>query len=103
MLFYGTEQEVKVTLEQIETSLSSDNGLMHFRKYTPKNPKTTLPLYTYYVNVPSVLTSTERNVKEEEVPHQELKIEFILQPEKWESEKRTGENIFAVNSKCLES
>lgn len=99
MLFYGTEQEVKDTLNQIEASLSTDDGLMRFQKHTPKNPKTTLPLHTYYVDVPSVLTSTERNVKEEEVPRQELKIEFILQPEKWESEKRTGENIFAVNSK----
>ena len=99
MLFYGAEQEVKDTLQQIEASLSTDDGLMHFQKHTPKNPKTNLPLHTYYVDVPSVLTSTERNVKEKEVPHQELKIEFILQSEKWESEKRTGENIFAVNSK----
>ncbi len=100
MLFYGTEEEIVDTLHQIEQLLEKeDTGLMRFKKHMPKNPKTTLPLHTYYVDVPSVLTSIERNVKEEEIPHQELKIEFILYPEKWEFEKRTGENIFAVDSK----
>ncbi len=98
MLFYGTELEVIDTLKQIETLLGTGDGLMEFRKHTPKNPKTTLPLHTYYVDIPSVLTAAERNVKEEGEPQQELKIEFILQPEKWEFEKRTGENIFAVKS-----
>ncbi|MBO5237858.1 MAG: nucleotidyl transferase AbiEii/AbiGii toxin family protein [Lachnospiraceae bacterium] len=98
MLFCGTEQEVIDTLKQIETLLGTGDGLMEFRKHTPKNPKTTLPLHTYYVDIPSVLTTVERNVKEEGCPQQELKIEFILQPEKWEFEKRTGENIFAVKS-----
>lgn len=99
MLFYGTEQEIEAALRQIEELLSTGDGLLRFRKHTPKNPKTTLPLHTYYVDIPSVLTNVERNIKEEEIPHQELKIEFILQPKKWEFEKRTGENIFAVKSK----
>lgn len=99
MLFYGTEQEVNDTLKQIEELLSTGDGLLQFEKHTPKNPKTTLPLHTYYVDIPSVLNKTERNVREEEIPHQELKIEFILQPEKWKFEKRSGENIFAVESK----
>lgn len=54
--------------------------------------------YTYYMKVPSVLSNAERNMDRESIPYQELKIEFILQPEKWEYERRTGENIFAVNS-----
>lgn len=99
MVFYGTEQEVNDTLKQIEELLSTGDGLLQFEKHTPKNPKTTLPLHTYYVDIPSVLNKTERNVREEEIPHQELKIEFILQPEKWKFEKRSGENIFAVESK----
>lgn len=99
MLFCGTEQEVEDTLEQIEQILKNDIGLFEFHRHTPKKPKTTLPLYTYYVDVPSVLTGIERNVSKETVQHQELKIEFILQSEKQEFEKRTGENIFAVNSR----
>lgn len=99
MLFCGTEQEIQETLEQIEKILKTEDGLFVFHKHIPKNPKTALPLHTYHVNVPSVLTSIERNIKEERIPHQELKIEFILKQEKLEFEKHTGDNIFAVNSK----
>lgn len=98
MLFFGTEEEIKDTLDKIEKLMGTEEGLFKFHKHTPKNPKTTLPLYTYYTDIPSVLTSSERNVKEEEYPHQELKIEFILQTDKCEFLKRTGENIFAVES-----
>lgn len=98
MLFFGTEEEMIETLHKIEKQLGTEEGLFQFQKHIPKNPKTTLPLHTYYTRVPSVLSDTERNKKGEEYPYQELKIEFILQPEKWEFEKRTGENIFAVES-----
>lgn len=98
MLFSGTEEEIKDTLEKIERLLGTEDGLFKFHKHMPKNPKTMLPLHTYYTNVPSVLTNTERNMKEDGVSHQELKIEFILQSDTWEYEMRTGENIFAVES-----
>ena len=98
MLFFGTEEEIIDTLDKIESLLGTEEGLFKFHKHIPKNPKTNLPLHTYYTDIPSVLTSAERNAKEEENPHQELKIEFILQPDKWEYEKRTGEHIFAVES-----
>lgn len=99
MLFYGNYQEVEETLKKIEEILGATEKLFHFAEHKPKNPKTTLPLHTYFVDIPSVLTSAERNKKDEEFPHQELKIEFILHPQKIEFEKRTGEHLFAVNSK----
>lgn len=99
MLICGTEKEINETLEQLEEILGTEDGLLKFRKHTPKNPKTTLPLYTYYVDIPSVLSAEERNEENEDVPRQELKIEFILQTERVEFEKRSGENIFAVKSK----
>lgn len=100
MLFYGTEQEINVTLDEITALLSRGDGLFEFRKHIPKNPKTNLPLNTYYVNIPSVLTAEERRTDSGEIPHQELKIEFIMREEELECQKRAGENIFAVNSKC---
>lgn len=100
MLFYGTEQEINETLDKITALLSSGDGLFEFRKHIPKNPKTNLPLNTYHVNIPSVLTAEERRTDAGEIPHQELKIEFIMREEELECQKRTGENIFAVNSKC---
>jgi predicted nucleotidyltransferase component of viral defense system len=99
MLFYGNYQEIKDTLDEIENALGTSNNLFHFTEHIPKEPKTTLPLHTYFVNVPSVLTNVERNKNDEDFPYQELKIEFILQPQKIEFEKKTGEQIFAVNSK----
>ena len=96
MLFFGTEEEIKKTLRKIEEYLGTEDELFYF--HSPKNPKTNLPLHTYYTKVPSVLSNAERNMERESIPYQELKIEFILQPEKWEYERRTGENIFAVNS-----
>lgn len=98
MLFFGTEEEIKETLRKIEEYLGTEDELFYFHKHSPKNPKTNLPLHTYYMKVPSVLSNAERNMYRESIPYQELKIEFILQPEKWEYERRTGENIFAVNS-----
>jgi predicted nucleotidyltransferase component of viral defense system len=99
MLFYGNYQEIKDTLDEIENALGTSNNLFHFTEHIPKEPKTTLPLHTYFVNVPSVLTNVERYKNDEDFPYQELKIEFILQPQKIEFEKKTGEHIFAVNSK----
>lgn len=98
MLFFGTEEEIKKTLRKIEEYLGTEDELFYFHKHSLKNPKTNLPLHTYYTKVPSVLSNAERNMERESIPYQELKIEFILQPEKWEYERRTGENIFAVNS-----
>ena len=98
MLFFGTEEEIKKTLRKIEEYLGTEDELFYFHKHSPKNPKTNLPLHTYYTKVPSVLSNAERNMERESIPYQELIIEFILQPEKWEYERRTGENIFAVNS-----
>lgn len=98
MLFFGTEEEIKKILRKIEEYLGTEDELFYFHKHSPKNPKTNLPLHTYYTKVPSVLSNAERNMERESIPYQELKIEFILQPEKWEYERRTGENIFAVNS-----
>lgn len=98
MLFFGTEEEIKKTLRKIEEYLGTEDELFYFHKHSPKNPKTNLPLHTYYTKVPSVLSNAERNMERESIPYQELKIEFILQPEKWEYERRTGENIFVVNS-----
>ena len=98
MLFFGTEEEIKETMRKIEEYLGREDELFYFHKHSPKNPKTNLPLHTYYMKVPSVLSNAERNMDRESIPYQELKIEFILQPEKWEYERRTGENIFAVNS-----
>lgn len=98
MLFCGTEEEIDEVLRQIEDALSEGSSLFHFRKHVPKKPKTALPLYTYYTDVPSVLSGLERNVKGGDTQSQELKVEFITQPNKKEYSIVKGEDIFAVRS-----
>ena len=98
MLFAGTEAEIDEVLNQIEATISDGSGLLHFRKHIPKKPKTTLPLFTYYTDIPSVLTSTKWNVRDNDTQSQELKVEFITQGEKREYSVVSGEDIFAVHS-----
>lgn len=98
MIFCGTKDEVEAALRKIEERFAAED-LLKFREHVPKKPKTNLPMHTYYVDIPSVLTSKERNVKEGSPEFQELKIEFIMESEKWEFTRKTGENIFAVDSK----
>lgn len=98
MIYSGTRDEVNAALRKIEEKLGTEN-LLKFREHIPKNPKTNLPMNTFYADIPSVLTDKERNVSDKKTGVQELKIEFIMESEKCDFTKRTGENIFAVNSK----
>ncbi|MCM1063103.1 MAG: nucleotidyl transferase AbiEii/AbiGii toxin family protein [Eubacterium sp.] len=61
MIFSGTKDEVDAALREIEEKLSTEN-LLKFREHIPKNPKTNLPMHTFYTDIPSVLTDKERNV-----------------------------------------
>jgi hypothetical protein len=98
MIFCGTDEAVKNTLEDITKELSGNSEFFQFHEHIPKNPKTNLPMHTYHVDVPSVLTYKERNAEESAVNKQELKIEFIMETEDWEYTRKTGKNIFAVQS-----
>jgi len=99
MIFYGNIDEIEETLYSITEKFKNTDGLFQFRKHTPRNPKTCLPLYTYYVDVPSVLTAKERRSKDEaEVSSQEVKVEFVLQDNIIEFVKAKGIEIFAVKS-----
>jgi hypothetical protein len=98
MIFCGTDETVKNTLEDITKELSGSSEFFLFHEHIPKNPKTNLPMYTYHVEVPSVLTYKERNAEESAVDKQELKIEFIMETEDWEYTRKTGKDIFAVQS-----
>lgn len=99
MIFCGTDEDVKNTLDDITKSLKEGSEFFSFTEHIPQNPKTNLPMHTYFVDVPSVLSNKERNVTEDVVDKQELKIEFIMETEDWKYTRKTGDNIFAVQSK----
>lgn len=98
MIFCGTDEEVKNTLDDITAELQENSEFFRFNEHVPKKPKTNLPMHTYFVDVPSVLSNKERNAVEGAVDKQELKIEFIMDTEDWEFTRKAGENIFAVQS-----
>lgn len=56
--------EIQKTVETIEKKFGCDGVLFKFRKHKPKNPKTDLPLLTYYVSIPSVCSDKELFRKE---------------------------------------
>lgn len=98
MIFYGAKEEIDIVLEDIVNQLNEHSRIFSWKEYIPKNPRTTLPLYTYYVDVPSVLTAKELRSEEIDIITQEVKVEFIMQNEQVEYILAKGNNIFAVNS-----
>lgn len=102
MIFAGTKEQIEESLELITQNLKGNEIFFKFRPYLPKTPKTSLPLYTYFVNVPTVLNDKElqsqRRKEEYKEFHQELKIEFIVNYAEIEISKVKGTNIFAVES-----
>lgn len=78
MIFCGTDEEVKNTLEDITAELKENSEFFSFAEHIPKKPKTNLPMHTYFVEVPSVLTNKERNVAEGTVDKQEKNIQKVL-------------------------
>ena len=85
-------------MDDITAELQENSEFFRFAEHIPKKPKTNLPMHTYFVDVPSVLSNKERNATEGTVDKQELKIEFIMDTEDWEFTRKIGENIFAVQS-----
>lgn len=75
MVFCGTKAEVETVLGKIEEKLGTGQ-LFQFREHVPRNPRTHLPLHTYFVDIPSVLTGREGHAPGKTQGVQELKSEF---------------------------
>lgn len=59
MIFKGTKEEIEEVLQYISSQLQNEWNLFVFKEHLPQKPKTTLPLHTYFVNIPSVLEAKE--------------------------------------------
>lgn len=95
MLFSGTREELEEGLAQIHIKFNKDDTFFMFEPHIPKNPKTTLPLYTYFTNVPTVLTPQELDGRAGyEKDCQEVKVEFITNTDFHSFEKIEGRNLF---------
>jgi hypothetical protein len=103
ILFSGSKEEIESVLEEIHKNFGNDEKLFVFTPYSPKNPKTALPLYTFFVDVPTVLSGKERGDRKSDVSqdYQELKVEFIIQNEPISSIKMSGNDLFIGESPFL--
>lgn len=96
MIFFGSSQEIKETLEEIEKRLGANEESFKFSLHIPRNPKTKLPLDTFHIMVPSVCS--EKELYSENGNYQELKIEFIYSDVQPAINKVAGTHLFAVAS-----
>jgi predicted nucleotidyltransferase component of viral defense system len=95
MIFKGTKIEIEEVLSLISKKLNNNEGFFKFKEHKPKEPKTELPLFTYFTDVPSVLTEAELR---SETSSREIKIEFFIDASSIVISKVMGKNLFAVES-----
>ncbi|MBS4026608.1 MAG: nucleotidyl transferase AbiEii/AbiGii toxin family protein [Clostridia bacterium] len=95
MIYNGTKDEIEQVLTAITDKLGGEDNLFLFKPHKPEKPKTQLPLYTYFVKVPSVLTEKELQ-KESNI--QEIKVEFFTETNDIEISKMCGKDLFAISS-----
>ncbi len=73
MVTTRTCEDINDTILRLKSKF---NNLINFREHTPKNPKTKLPLYTYFMDYPSVCTTEEIYTA-----RGEIKLEFLISTE----------------------
>ncbi|MDW7659086.1 MAG: nucleotidyl transferase AbiEii/AbiGii toxin family protein [Bacillota bacterium] len=99
MLFHGSFDEIQKALSSVEAKFPHDNDLFIFRQHKPERPKTKLPLYTYYMQVPSVCT--QREIRDSDKGQQRIKIEFIICNDRFPITQVLGNNVFAMESQAF--
>ncbi|MEA2014962.1 MAG: nucleotidyl transferase AbiEii/AbiGii toxin family protein [Thermodesulfobacteriota bacterium] len=96
MICSVTKVEIKNTLGIIETKFNGEGNLFKAREHKPKKPKTDLPMFTYYMGVPSVCTKNELFGG---IPgSQEIKIEFHISEDDFPINAISSPAIFAVET-----
>lgn len=83
-------------IAHIEKRFNGSDTLFKFRLHKPENPKTDLPLLTYYMDVPSVCLDTELYGRQ--AGAQEIKIEFHLFEKIITTHKITSPTLFALET-----
>jgi hypothetical protein len=88
--------DVEKALDSISKAFDGKGSFFNFRLHRPKNPKTDLPLLTYYVDVPSVCTGSE--VFKGSPGRQQIKIEFFMTNEQCSATRIASPAVFALET-----
>jgi len=97
MVCSANKDEVEKVLQAIEQRFKGKDDLFKARPHKPKNPKTELPMITYYMDVPSVCMEKELFGKKR-LGIQEIKVEFHFTDETLALHNMTSAHIFAVDT-----
>ena len=90
------KEEIEDALRIIETKFNGKENLFKAREHSPKEPKTDLPMFTYYMVVPSVCTESELFGRTPGL--QEIKIEFHISEDDFPINAISSPAIFAVET-----
>ena len=64
VIYLGTKDRLEEALTKIHKDFGEDEVYFKFNKHTPKNPKTILPLETYFVPIPAAINAdSTSNIK----------------------------------------
>ncbi|MGB6867666.1 MAG: nucleotidyl transferase AbiEii/AbiGii toxin family protein [Candidatus Aminicenantaceae bacterium] len=93
MICSARESEIKDCLNDIEKAFKGEGNLLKFRTHKPRAAKTELPLRTFFMTIPSeVSTGTgEKGI-------QEIKVEFFLDNMEWPAKQFKSPQVFAMET-----
>ncbi len=89
MITTASKKEIEESLEQIKINFSTEGKVLDYKQHKPENPKTKLPLLTYYLEFPS---KTSENIYSKD----EIKLEFIFDEKLPKSHLRKMPELFAI-------
>ena len=96
MICFCSKNEIENVISDIEKQFKGDGSLFKFKPHRPKEPKTDLPLLTYFVDVPSVCTDKELYKKPS--GKQEIKAEFFIEKKLCPYQMIKKPSIFALET-----
>jgi len=93
MICSAGEEEIKECLEDIEREFKGEGNLFKFRSHRPREPKTELPLLTYFLTVPSEIIAADGKKGV-----QEIKVEFFLDNTEWPKKRLKNPQVFSMET-----
>ena len=91
-----SKKEIEIILKRIESKFLGEGELFKFRLHNPRNPKTNLPLYTYYMTV--LFICSDRELFRTQSNIQEVKIEFFTSNKDFKINRISSPSLFAIKS-----
>lgn len=94
----ASEEEIKKAINVIEGIFNGQDDMIKFRPLKPKSPKTNLPLRTFFIYIPSVLTRDGfQQIKCEFMFSKRIEINKIKSPRLFSCNTNLAYNVLPIN------